>query len=204
MTDFEYDAMQKKRIASGDRHRKRGSKSKYCGLPSDHMTQAQWKKRNGEVITMNLMEPMSWRQFRSMPADLQVEYVTKCVERFGCSMCDFARVFGVSANTVRAYFKELRIADRFPRGRSKRPVPEEEFERWLGHNDLEPVIEETTPAAPAAPAASPSFWPTQAVSSATHLEFTWEHSVDLPQIFTLVAQCIGDSPCTLHISIDKR
>lgn len=204
MTDFEYDAMQKKRIAAGDRHRKRGGKSKYCGLPSDHMTQAQWKKKNGEVIVMNLTEAMPWRQFRSMPADLQVEYVNKCVERFGCSMSDFARVFGVSAQTVRAYFKELRVADRFPRGRSKRPVPEEEFERWLGHNDLEPVIEETTPVVPAAPAASPAFWPTQAVRSATHLEFAWEHPVDLPQIFTLVAQCIGDGPCTLHMSIDKR
>ena len=38
MNDFDYDALQKKRIAAGARHMKRGSRSKRCSLPSDNLT----------------------------------------------------------------------------------------------------------------------------------------------------------------------
>ena len=35
MNDFDFENMQKKRIAQGARHRVCGSKSKKCSLPSD-------------------------------------------------------------------------------------------------------------------------------------------------------------------------
>ena len=77
LNDFDYDVMQKKRIASNARRRVCGSKSKFCGLPSDHMTHAQWKKHNGEVKTVNLNQPMSWQAFKDVPNDLQKEYIQK-------------------------------------------------------------------------------------------------------------------------------
>ena len=46
MHDFDYDAMQKKRIARGASHMKRGSKSKKCTLPSDYLTAAQKRRLN--------------------------------------------------------------------------------------------------------------------------------------------------------------
>ena len=60
MNDFDYDALQKKRIASGAFHMKRGSRSKRCSLPSDNLTPAQLKRRNGPVSTYKLDQPMSW------------------------------------------------------------------------------------------------------------------------------------------------
>ena len=50
MNDFDFDVLQKKRIARGAYHRKNGSKSKRCTLPSDYLTAAEKRKLNGEVM----------------------------------------------------------------------------------------------------------------------------------------------------------
>ena len=69
MNDFDYDAMQKKRIGRGYHNMKRRTRG--CALPSDHLTAAQLKARNGSVNTYNLNLPMSWETFKAMPKDLQ-------------------------------------------------------------------------------------------------------------------------------------
>ena len=63
MHDFDYDAMQKKRIARGAMHMKRGSKSKKCSLPHDGLTAAQLRRLNGPVSTYKMDEPMDWEGF---------------------------------------------------------------------------------------------------------------------------------------------
>ena len=75
MHDFDYDAMQKKRIARGASHMKCGSKSKKCTLPSDYLTAAQKRRLNGPVSTYKLDEPMNWESFKAMPEDLQKKYI---------------------------------------------------------------------------------------------------------------------------------
>lgn len=54
MNDFDYDCLQKKRLARQARYRKCGSKSRKCPLPTDNMTQEEWKERCGEVLTIKL------------------------------------------------------------------------------------------------------------------------------------------------------
>ena len=71
MNDFDYDVLQKKRTAAGARHMKRGSRSKRCSLPSDNLTPAQLKRRNGPVSTYKLDAPMRWDDFKAMPVDLR-------------------------------------------------------------------------------------------------------------------------------------
>lgn len=83
MNDFDFDAMQKKRIAGNARHMKNGSKSRRCSLPSDHMTHAQWKRRNGPVYTVSLNQPMSWDAFKCLTLDLQQAYIDAVQNRFG-------------------------------------------------------------------------------------------------------------------------
>ena len=85
MNDFDYDALQKKRIAAGARHMKRGSRSKRCSLPSDNLTPAQLKRRNGPVSTYKLDAPMRWDDFKDMPVDLQKQYLTNLVETYGAT-----------------------------------------------------------------------------------------------------------------------
>lgn len=73
MNDFDYDCMQKKRVARGafaHINRKRGG----CALPSDTLTEKQRKEKNGEVKSYNITRPMPWREFKSMPEDLKREF----------------------------------------------------------------------------------------------------------------------------------
>lgn len=66
MSDFEYDCWQRKRLAQQAKYRKCGSKSKKCSMSTDHMTQKQWKERNGKVVTVNLNQPITWDEFKAL------------------------------------------------------------------------------------------------------------------------------------------
>ena len=101
MHDFDFDIMEKKRIAQGARARKCGSKSRKCALPSDYLTAAQKKGLNGKVSTYNLSEPMTYSKFRVMPDDLQKEYLLKLRNEMGASQTAIGEMMQCSYETVR-------------------------------------------------------------------------------------------------------
>ena len=104
MNNFDYEVLQKKRIAAGARHRKCGSKSKFCSLPSDNMTAAEWKRRNVKVKTYNLMAPMDWDEFKSMPHDLQQQYIDTLQTRFNVSVNRISQdLFGLCPDALRRH-----------------------------------------------------------------------------------------------------
>lgn len=73
MNDFDFDALEKKRIArSAFAHVsfKRGG----CTLPSDMMTAKEKKELNGEVKSYNVTRPMLWAEYKALPDDLKREY----------------------------------------------------------------------------------------------------------------------------------
>ena len=109
MNAFDYDVMQKKRIAHGAFHKKRGSKSTKCGLPSDYMTQAEWKRRNGPVSTFKLDAPMKWDEFNTMPVDLKVKYLNHLYEQYGATAEMMAEMFGISPVTVGKWRRALNV-----------------------------------------------------------------------------------------------
>ena len=100
MHDFDYDAMQKKRIAHGASHMKRGSKSKKCTLPSDYLTDAQKRRLNGPVSTYKLDEPMSWERFKARPEDLQKKYILNLQETYQANNDMLGKMFGVTGVSV--------------------------------------------------------------------------------------------------------
>ena len=114
MNDFDYDALQKKRIAAGARHMKRGSRSKRCSLPSDNLTPAQLKRRNGPVSTYKLDEPMKWDDFKAMPVDLQKKYLTNLVETYGATNEMLGDMFYVHPTHVGAVKKALGVVSHNP------------------------------------------------------------------------------------------
>ena len=114
MNDFDYDALQKKRIAAGARHMRRGSRSKRCSLPSDHLTPAQLKRRNGPVSTYKLDEPMRWDDFKAMPVDLQKQYLTNLVETYGATNEMLGDMFYVHPTHVGAVKKALGVVSHNP------------------------------------------------------------------------------------------
>ena len=105
MNDFDYDVLQRKRIASGARHIKKGSRSKKCTLPSDLLTAKQRKELNGTVETYNLNEPKTWRNFKKMPLDIQQEYIDSVQRRFDVRQKPLSEMFGVRATSMCHYFK---------------------------------------------------------------------------------------------------
>lgn len=134
MDDLHYDAIQKKIVARGAKARVCGSKSKRCSLPSDRMTQKQWKERCGNVVEYNLSKPMSWRELKSMPVDLQVEYLKKLSSTFALSMKHLSGMLGVNPNTVRVHLKEIGAYKYFSHGNGyKMPSGSlQAFEQFLG------------------------------------------------------------------------
>ena len=98
MHDFDYDAMQKKRIARGASHIKRGSKK--CTLPSDYLTAAQKRRLNGPVSTYKLDEPMNWESFKAMPEDLQKKYILNLQETYQANNDMLGKMFGVTGVSV--------------------------------------------------------------------------------------------------------
>ena len=114
MNDFDYDALQKKRIAAGARHMRRGSRSTRCFLSSDSLTPAQLKRRNGPVSTYKLDAPMRWDDFKEMPADLQKQYLTYLVETYGATNEMLGDMFYVHPTHVGAIKKALGVVSHNP------------------------------------------------------------------------------------------
>lgn len=146
--DFNYDCMEKKRIASGSRHMKRGSKSKKCTLPSDLLTAAQIKKKNGKVINMDMAKPTSLRNFKTWPTDIQKEYLTRYINEFGCTIGDFAQIFGCSYSAFRKHLSDIEFdTSVFAVGKRMSKENRFRFRQWLStyYPDFkEPVQSEDT------------------------------------------------------------
>lgn len=132
MNDFDYEVMQKKRIARGAAHMKRGSKSKKCSLPSDHMTQAEWKRRNGPVSTYSLNQPMDWETFKSLPVDIQQSYIDILQSRFNVTTSAISRdLFGKTGPTLKNHMEKTGIKYIQMKGRNMSAEEKDLWESWL-------------------------------------------------------------------------
>ena len=80
MNAFDSEVRERKRLVSSARHKKNGSKSKRCSLPSDHLTERQWKARCGEIMEYKLSSPVPWAEFKRYPRDIQEMYIQNMVD----------------------------------------------------------------------------------------------------------------------------
>lgn len=198
LSDFDYDVMQKKRIASNARRRVCGSKSKFCGLPSDHLTPAQWRKRNGEVKTMNLNQPMSWQTFKDMPNDLQKEYIQKCVNTFGCSMHDLSLLFRVHPGTIIRNFNIMGIdMSVFKRGKRMTKEAQQKFNAWLSAQptEAESIYEPTVPVEPCK---------SNILSNCSSLDMEFKGNIDYIGVMNTLYQFADGSPIRLRVIADRE
>ena len=99
------DSIDKKRISRGA-HNRVGHTRK-CSLPSDYLTAKQIKEMNGPVSTYNLSRPMRWETLKTMPEDLQRQYLDGLVETYGATDGALAQMLGVSHVTVNKLSHEL-------------------------------------------------------------------------------------------------
>lgn len=102
MNDFDWDCLQKKRIARNAS--KRVGLRKGCTLPSDSLTKAQRDKLNGEVISVTLNKPISWEEYKELPKELQTEYINALVRKYGVSITRISvELFKLSEAALRLY-----------------------------------------------------------------------------------------------------
>lgn len=128
MNDFDFDVRNKKRIASGSYHIKRGSKSKKCSLPHDHITEKQWKEMNGRMETFSMKSPMGWDSFKAMSPDLQREYLQNLISEFNATQGEIADMFGVSRATLCKHVKNYVSSVKFDMSRR---MSKKNQEDWL-------------------------------------------------------------------------
>lgn len=76
MNDFDYDVKEKKRIARGAFAKKGGSRSKKCTLPGDYLSAAEKRKLSTTTVAVNLKKPMTWKEFKALPTDVKIEYLS--------------------------------------------------------------------------------------------------------------------------------
>lgn len=105
MTDERYvyiqDIREKKAIGRGAFAKKCGSKTGYVGLPSDHLTEAQKRRRNGPVQTYNINRIIrDWTTFKALPDDLKKEYMRGCRNNYGAKVAHVAEAMGVKPATL--------------------------------------------------------------------------------------------------------
>lgn len=142
------DSIEKKSIARSSR-----GKRTHCGkrggvkFPSDFMSKKELKAMNSEVKSYKIHDPMSWKEFLSLPDDLKKEYVKYIRERFKATDTALADAFGVSLSHFCKLNKKLGL----PSGKShssigkrwKKSEERKAFEKWWYRDKYEELTETT-------------------------------------------------------------
>ena len=121
MNAFDSEVRERKRLVSSARHKKNGSKSKRCSLPSDHLTERQWKARCGEIMEYKLSSPVPWAEFKRyhsvgfgkafwMPLCNDIQVLPEA--RAACPLCSGPSYVCRGKSSLRETFRPGRICPR--------------------------------------------------------------------------------------------
>lgn len=109
MTDeafvFTDTARERKQMAIGSKHKKSGRVSHKVGLSQDHMSEAELRKKNGEVKAYNMFVPWTWKEFKSAPADICQMYLDRLYECYHLNIAALSKMFDKSKTAIRDQMK---------------------------------------------------------------------------------------------------
>lgn len=137
MNDFEFDCLQKKRLAQQAKYRKRGSNSKKCPMSTDHMTKKQWIERCGKIVTIKMDSPVSWASFKELSKQTQEEYLKNLMGKYHINASSLAEMFHITPITVRRHIATQGLAVSFPVGHSMNAEDRRAWELFLSENTVE-------------------------------------------------------------------
>lgn len=106
---FSQTSKERKSLARCALSKKNGSKSRSCTLPSDFLTEKQWKERNGEVFTSNLDRPMSYAEWKTLAMVQKWAYIIMLYRDYGARTQDIADMFGVGPSNLIQIFKRYSV-----------------------------------------------------------------------------------------------
>ena len=113
MNEYEYlftqDCREKKRTASGARHRAtRGKRSFTVHNPSDYLTKKQREELSSPVISFTA-KPVTFEEFKAMNNDQKKAYLNFIIEEYAFSIRSIAAMMGVCFSTIDKYIKQFGI-----------------------------------------------------------------------------------------------
>lgn len=109
-----------------------------CKLPSDYLTSKQKKQLNGEVICMNIRKPMTYKYFKTLPKDLQEEFLDYVVSTFHVTaeiLCK--EMFNITAPGLRNYIRTKNMKSPWTRGQHMPQFDRERWEKFLAGEEVE-------------------------------------------------------------------
>lgn len=142
---FISDVKEKGSIGRSARNRKtHAGKGGRVRLPHDNLTKKELQKMNGECKSFRLNEPMSWKEFKSMPDDIKITYIKLLRQKFNVPVTYIAKMMGVSEAVVRRELKKFGLTEGKGSRTGKTKWDKEGFCAWWhGVEELPtPVVEE--------------------------------------------------------------
>lgn len=143
------DSIEKKKIAHSSHNRKthcgKGGRVKF---PSDYLSKKELKAMNGVVKSYNLNKPMTWKEFRSMPQDLQIMYIKKLRNEFGVPDVVLGKAMGICKSSFSRAMSELNLSlGKCAGAKGKQWLDSEKsfkfFEYWNKFNNEKTVEEDS-------------------------------------------------------------
>jgi len=214
MNDFDYENMLKKRLANQARNRKGTRGRKGCSLPSDNLTKKEREKMNGEVKTIKMNAPMTWKELKGLTEDRQREYISGLIKKYQPTDTMLAEMFGVSRGTVVVAKKALGISHG---ASSKNTHPKPDYSGWkIFCADIEvPELFQSKNTAcndiaekePEAPVAERTIrdMPKERTSSVSTIHLTMDgKNDDILNSLRYILRCFGDDEIMLSININKK
>ena len=131
MTDEKYlfisDIREKKANNRAVYSKRSGAKTRYVSLPSDHLTAAEKKRRNGPVSTVKLNQPITYPELKALTPTMQFLYLDHLVHEYGARQIDIASMLSITPPAFCKFIKKLPGKLDFDAvKKKKKPAPE-----WL-------------------------------------------------------------------------
>lgn len=135
MTDekfvFTQDVRDKKITARSARNKRtHNGKGGAVRFPSDSLSRKELEAMNGKVEIYRLNDPMNWKEFKALPDDLKVCYITALRERYGVPDGKIAEMFGTSFKNFSHMVCKLGCSKKKKKG-SKKYFDADAWFKWL-------------------------------------------------------------------------
>ena len=152
MTDEKYlfiqDIREKRANNRAVYSKRSGAKTRYVSLPSDHLTAAEKKRRNGPVSTVKLNQPITYEEFKALSPSLKFLYIDHLIHEYKARRKDIVNMLGISQSLWTKIVPTIPGKLEFE-GRPPKPAPE--WLAFIGGEAPELVPEDTCADEPIAP-----------------------------------------------------
>lgn len=112
------DIRERKQMAIGAKHMNRRGKGP-INMGVEYKSDKEINEMHGEVKTYDLSKPISYNEFKEMPADLRGEYFRALFEKHGATSTRIMAWWKISSKTVTFLRRQYKVPSTAGKGRDK-------------------------------------------------------------------------------------